>query len=62
MTDSNSQKVKLEGITTKGKNRIKEHGKIWTIISTKTNGDVLFEAADGYLKWGPLPDFKIIES
>lgn len=58
--------LKLKGITQKGKNRIREHGELWSIepIWEKSTplGHMLLEAKnDGYLKWGPLPDFEIVE-
>jgi hypothetical protein len=52
----------LEGITRKGKNRINEHGACWKLVDVR-DGKMLFESLNtpGYLKWGPEPDFKIVE-
>jgi glutamate/tyrosine decarboxylase-like PLP-dependent enzyme len=53
--------VIFEGVTLKGKNRINEHGACWKVVDTR-DGKVLFEALNtGYLKWGPEPDFRIVE-
>jgi hypothetical protein len=52
--------VTLRGLTLKGKNRIKEHGNEWTVIS-EMGGNILFRSnKDGYLKW-LSPDLEIVE-
>ena len=57
------KQVILVGITGKGKNRINEYGSCWNVIEER-NGRLLLESMNkpGYLKWGPLPDFKILEN
>lgn len=55
------QLVNVKGITLKGKNRVKEHGSDWEVIKYKDSNLLLKSVKDEYLKWGPLPDFEIIE-
>lgn len=52
----------LKGITQKGNNRINEHGACWNVVEIR-DGKLLLEALNtpGYLKWGPEPDFEIVE-
>lgn len=56
----NKQLVNVKGITLKGKNRVKEHGSIWEVMSYKDGNLLLKSVIDDYYKWGPLPDFEII--
>ncbi|QIG72725.1 hypothetical protein EVB97_167 [Rhizobium phage RHph_Y65] len=55
---------KLEGATLKGKNRIRDNGSEWQVVSVK-DGEVLFESVlTSYLKWHPLneeSDFTVVE-
>ncbi len=59
--------VKLRGLTLKGKNRVREHGDEWILSNpwkvTPPNGaQMLMKAVKtGYLKWGPAPDFEVVE-
>jgi hypothetical protein len=54
-------KVKVSPKSTKGRNRIREHGEIWTVRKQTEsaiclNGPgMLLEAPDGYLRWVALP-------
>lgn len=55
--------IKVEGISQKGKNRIKEHGDTWRIRETNKIA-MLLEAPDGYLRWMDHkddPDFKVVK-
>jgi hypothetical protein len=55
--------VELKGLTTKGKNRIREHGSRWVIRRVK-NTDIILQAwSDQYLKWNYAsePDFEIVK-
>lgn len=55
-------RVELEGITQKGKNRIRENGRFWNIVNKTSDNQFLFSSeSSDYLKWGPAPDFKIKE-
>lgn len=51
-------RVKVEGLTQKGKNRIKEHGEWWFIVEHKNKNDLLESEQTQYLKWCK-PDFVI---
>lgn len=59
------KKVRIVGLTRKGKNRVQEHGDVW-FIEREQDFDTLLRAKDGYLKWvrpgmGAMNDFKIVE-
>lgn len=54
-----SEIVTVEGVTQKGKNRVREHGSIWT-VERRLLDNVLLKAGDGYLKW-MMPDLSISE-
>lgn len=53
-------KFRLEGVTTKGKNRIREHGEWWEVLAVSdsvssikgTSSYLLNAETTGYLKWG----------
>lgn len=53
--------VIVKGITQKGKNRVKEHGSFWNIISTEKERVLLESIQTGYLKWGFDPDFEEVQ-
>lgn len=52
--------VILRGITQRGRNRINEHGSVWTRLNmVNSGGQQLYESNNtSYLKWGPHPDFE----
>ena len=62
--------LEIKGVSQKGKNRIREHGKTWkvikkdaTVICRVNKPGMLVEAMDGYQRWLILendPDFLII--
>lgn len=52
--------LQLKGLTTKGKNRIREHGEKWILIKFRKDIGLLQSVNTGYLKWGPAPDFEIV--
>ncbi len=50
--------MKVQGISQKGKNRIREHGAIWKIVKELSevccldnNPGILLESPDGYQRW-----------
>jgi hypothetical protein len=55
--------MKIEGVSQKGKNRVREHGDEWTPIQRNERGSLLLEAPDGYLKWMKKddPDLREVE-
>lgn len=53
--------VRVEGITQKGKNRVKEHGNDWLIVKTHGERVLLKSKETEYYKWGFAPDFKRID-
>ena len=57
--------VKVDWLSTKGKNRINEHGSVWKVKSISPNS-ILLESTDGedYLRWFSFDDdrdFAIID-
>jgi len=41
---------RMEGISAKGKNRIREHGAVWRVVRN-SDQSALLEARDGYRRW-----------
>lgn len=53
--------VIVKGITQKGKNRVREHGPLWNVISYDKEKILLESIQTGYLKWGFDPDFEEVQ-
>lgn len=63
MTEKNTRRVILKGISQHGKNRVREHGSDWEVIELHDKvpalGDVrgaFLKAPDGDLRWVRLHD------
>lgn len=55
--------IKIKGVTSKGKNRVNEHGDEWEVIQNRPHiGQLLKAVKTGYLKWHFITnsDFKEI--
>jgi hypothetical protein len=55
----------VEGVSKKGKNRVREHGKEWLVIKQDGNSVLLESFTSKYLRWMDLTqdkDFKRVES
>ena len=58
--------VEIEGISLKGKNRIREHGVIWKCRRVLDNGRIMLESTDGKenFRWVESqndPDFRLVK-
>jgi hypothetical protein len=57
------RRFKITPITQKDKNRIREHGVIWTEHgqSITNTQKILLEADDGYWKWWPISQLEEVD-
>lgn len=55
-------KVIIEGISRKGKNRVREHGNVWEVTQMNIKNFRLTSVSTKYIRWVDFiddPDFKI---